>query len=439
MTGRPKIETPIGDVGGMPGASPEQVAGVCEAAANPRVVHVSRSDGGGGAQIAAHRIHRALVDSGLPSSMTVDEAVKGDWTVAGPRGSFARLSAILRPRAGAVMAPAGKDNAPRSAALLPGNLRKRIARHSPDIVHLHWINGEMLSIAEIGRLDKPVVWTLHDMWPFCGAEHYAAGEGWKTGYLDGPRGERAVWRRKNRHWTRPINIVAPSRWLADRARESALMRDWPVTVIPNPLDLGRWRAVDRHLARMILGLAPDRKYLLFGAVGGTADARKGADLLFAALNRLALTDDGIEALIFGEERPKEPANAGLPVHYMGKLTDEVALRLAYSAADVFVLPSRLEAMGYTGMEAQACGRPVVAFDAGGPRDIVRHRETGYLATPFDTDDLAQGIAWCVEDPERWSKLSAASEAHVARNFAAPVVADQYRALYDEILKSEATR
>src|SRR5660398_316157 len=151
----------------------------------------------------------------------------------------------MRPYAGSATMRLQRTENPtlHSPALLPSQMRAQLNAGAADMVNLHWVCGEMLSAKDIGRITKPVVWTLHDMWAFCGAEHYAPdGDGarWRQGYEKDTRGpghggldiDRWTWRRKRKAWKRPFHIVTPSRWLADCARESALMHDWPVTVVP---------------------------------------------------------------------------------------------------------------------------------------------------------------------------------------------------------------
>ncbi|MEM9032608.1 MAG: glycosyltransferase, partial [Pseudomonadota bacterium] len=212
---------------------------------------MSHSDGLGGAPIAAYRLHRALRAAGLASRMAVDHATTGDWSVAAPKGALAKLGGAFRPRIGAAILRGfgPRKSGLHSVAVLPGRLQQRLG--DADIAHLHWINSEMTSVAEIGRLTQPVIWTLHDMWPFCGTEHYASDGAWKSERGIGIDGW--TWRRKRRHWG-PMQLVAPSRWLADRVAESALMGSWPVRVIPNPIDLDIWAPVDKRVARDLMGL-----------------------------------------------------------------------------------------------------------------------------------------------------------------------------------------
>ena len=407
------------------------------------ISHISHADITGGAARAAWRIHQALREQGEDSFMTVNSASSGDWTVDGPQRGISKVAARVRPHIGAQMMKLQRSTNPvlHSPAILNGGLSSRVAKRNSQIVNLHWINGEMCSVPEIGRFDLPLIWTMHDMWPFCGAEHYTDDTRWKEGYRRDNRSnetrgfdiDRWIWTRKKNKWQKPIQLVAPSNWLAECARSSALMGDWPIEVIPNPLDMTIWKPRQQALARDLFGLPMKSKLVLFGAMGGTRDPRKGSDLLLGALNQLSQNGEDIELVVFGETAPEHPQSLGFPVHYMGTLHDEVTLNLLYSAADVFVLPSRQDNLPNTGVEAQASGRPVVAFDTGGLRDIVCHRETGYLARPFEVGDLAHGISWVLENDERWQALSNAASNHAKAEFDAPKVAAQYTALYKKLL------
>lgn len=409
------------------------------------VVHLNHSDINGGAARAAYRIHHCLRDAGINSCMWVNQATAGDWTVRGPSSKAEKLTAALRGRIGGQLRHAFKTANPinHSPALLPSRWVKRINDSDADIVHLHWVAGEMLSIADIGRINKSIVWTLHDMWAFCGAEHLAWDERWREGYRRDNRPahesgfdlNRWTWQRKRKHWRRPMHIVTPSRWLADCVRESLLMRDWPVTVVPNPIDTERWKPLDQGLARELLGLPADVPLLLFGALG-TAAYHKGFDLLVRALEHLR--DEplarGLEMIVFGQRAPQSSPVLGFPLHYGGRLHDDLSLRALYSAADALVIPSRQDNLPNTGVEALACATPVIAFDTCGLSDIVAHQRTGYLAKAFDTQDLASGITWVLAQRGLQPLGEQARELAVAR-FGYPVVADQYEQIYAHAVQS----
>ena len=412
-----------------------------------KVIHLNHSDINGGAARAAYRIHHSLLDAGVDSRMWVNKAVSGDWTVEGPPTKLAKALAAVRGHAVSPVVKMLNTGNPiiHSSAILPSQWVKRINASDADIVHLHWLQGEMLSIADIGRIQKPIVWTLHDMWAFCGAEHYTEDHRWRDGYRRDNRPShesgfdlnRWTWQRKRNHWQKPMHIVTPSQWLADCVRESALMRDWPVSVVANPIDTESWKPLEQSLARELLGLPADVPLLLFGAMGGGRDPRKGFDLLLQALEHLR--DDSrvqnMELVVFGQRAPQSPNNLGFPINHTGHLHDDLSLRVLYSAADAMVIPSRQDNLPNTGVEAQACGTPVVAFDAGGLPDIVEHQRTGYLAKAFDAEDLAHGIALVLAQSEN-QVLRVNARKRALERFSSDIIAGQYNDLYRAALKDD---
>jgi len=435
------------------------------------ILQVNASDIDGGAARAAYRIHRSLVEHGEPhgvlSQMRVIRRLSDDPTVIG--GSPARPNPIWRrlyPRLSRQDRGRFRTGNPTlhsqawSTTGLGSELSGRHLAGQADVFHLHWLGDSTLSIEEIGRLPMSLVWTLHDQWGFCGAEHYTSppqpgetastDERFSLGYTpasrpaheSGPDLNRRTWERKRRAWRRPggwlTQIVCPSTWLADCARRSDLMGDWPITVIPNPIDLDRWAPLDKRQARALLQLPLDRPLVLFGADGGTADPRKGADLLLDALqvlrSRLAGTSlEQVELVVFGQGQPAKVPVLGFPIHYSGRLHDDISLRLLYAAADVFVIPSRQDNLPNTGLEAHACGTPVVAFRTGGLVDIVDDRITGALAEPFDPASLAECIRWVLEDPQR--QLGNAARARAKRFWGPQRVAGRYAEVYGNALRS----
>lgn len=412
-----------------------------------RIIHLNYSDMEGGAARAAYRIHQSLSRLGLDSHMWVEQSSTGDWTVerVGPSPGLSRVwAAQRRIVAKQLRRRLTTGNAvAHTPALLSSQWTARINASDADIIHLHWVAAEMLSVADIGRIHKPIVWTLHDMWAFCGAEHYTVDHRWRDGYLRDNRPlhesgldlNRWTWRRKLRHWKRPMRIVAPSRWLAACARESVLMREWPVTVVPNPLDTGRWRPITKELARDVLSLPNDLPLLLFGAIDGGRDPRKGFDLLAGALDLLRHDPKarGLELLVVGQGAPQSPPALSFAVRYFGHLYDDLSLRALYSAADALVVPSRQEAFGQTASEAHACGTPVIAFDTGGLSDIVEDRRSGYLAKPFDIEDFARGIIWVLER-RHVKRISEQARAQAVSRFSYPLVAAQYQRVYQEMFE-----
>ena len=429
---------------------------------------VCNSDISGGAARAAFRIHRSLVEHGvahgLSSQMRVISRLSDAPTViSGPPTGQSPIWRRLQPRLAQQARRGFRTGNPTLHSVawpstgLGAELQQRHRQGQADLVHLHWLGEGTLSIEEIGRLPMPLVWTLHDQWAFCGAEHYtsppmsgetaSSDERFAVGYTPasrppheaGPDLNRRTWLRKRRAWSRPIHNVCPSHWLADCARRSTLMGDWPITVIPNPIDLTVWTPCDQAQARALLDLPADRPLVLFGAMGGSADPRKGADLLLDALQRLRSQVAGtpleqLELVVFGQNRPAQPPDLGFPIHYSGHLHDDLSLRLVYAAADVFVIPSRQDNLPNTGLEAHACGTPVVAFRTGGLAEIVNDRSTGALAEPFKIDSLAEAICWVLEDQHRCQQLRMAARQRAEKLWDPLLVAELYSKVYEEAIR-----
>ena len=408
-----------------------------------KIFVINHSDIYGGAARAAYRIHHALLQQAHVSRMHVNLAISDDWTVQGPETRWAKLSAFIRPRIGSLgLRLLNTDNLIiHSPSILPSHWTKRLNQSDADVLHLHWVNEEMMSIADIGKLRKPIVWTLHDMWAFSGAEHYTEEYRWREGYRinNRPLYESGfdvnlwTWKRKRTYWRRPMQIVTPSTWLANCVRQSSLMCDWPVSVVANPLNTDFWKPIDKCTAREILQLPSHVPIVLFGALAGGNDPRKGFDLLTKALHCLDGQLPEMEIVVFGQLAPKEPPNLGFPTHYSGHLHDDISLRLLYSAADVLVVPSRQESFGLTASEAHACGTPVVAFDNTGLADIVGHKATGYLAKAFEVEDLAYGIRWVLMQNAKLRLGENAREKAVA-DYSYPVIAEKYLKLYQNAIE-----
>ena len=408
-----------------------------------RVTILSHSDNGGGASRAAYRLYQALRAAGVDPRMTVRSKQTGDWTVTPTSKNYAKAVNFARSRFGGYMMLLQKTpNANmHSTNVLPSNLAAALNASDADVVNLHWLGGEVMSVEDIGRIRKPVVWTLHDMWAFCGAEHVTddgVDARWRAGYdrgnrpfpCSGPDIDRFTWNRKLRAWKHPAHIVTPSRWLADCVRHSALMKDWPVTVIPNVLDTDVFKPLDRQYCRHVLNLPGDKRIVLFGAFGGGGSLNKGYDLLLEAMNSLAASRLDILCVVFGQSEPQAPPSIPFPIKWMGHVGDDSTLALLYGAADVMVIPSRLENLPQSGTEAHACGCPVVAFDCGGLSEVVDHRVTGYLAEAYRTDDLARGIAWVLSDKMLNARLGQAARAKAKKLWSASSVVPAYLDVYE---------
>ena len=411
-----------------------------------KIIHLNQSDINGGASRAAYRIHQSLLKEGVNSEMWVNKIFSNDHTVKGPLTKIEKLLVNLNPHLinnTLLKMLKTKNKILHSPSVLPSTWPKRINESDADIIHLHWIQNEMLSIKDISKIKKPIVWTLHDMWAFCGAEHYTIDSRWREGYssTNRPSYESGIdlnywtWKRKKKYWKNPIQITTPSKWLANCVKESKLMSNWPVSVIAYPLNMDIFKPINKKIARTQLNLPLDKKLILFGANGGTKDPRKGFDLLVGALEYLKnySKTNRFELVVFGQAKPKSSSNFSFPVHYLGNLKNDTNLILSYNSADVMIVPSRQDNLPNTCLEAQACGVPIVAFNTGGLPDIIDHKKTGYLAKAFDTKDLANGINFVLDqiDP---NKLRKNARQKALEKYSPKVIAEKFKSVYESVLK-----
>jgi glycosyltransferase involved in cell wall biosynthesis len=230
-----------------------------------------------------------------------------------------------------------------------------------------------------------------------------------------------------------LHIVTPSTWLADLARESTLLKNFPITVIPNCLDTDVFKPVDKVHVLSDLGLNNSKKKILFGAVNALNDSNKGFKQLIEALSHFEHSVDcsKYELLVFGTDKPINEIQTPLQIHYLGYIKQDTELVKVYNAADVMVVPSLSEVFGQTASEAMACGTPVVAFNCTGIKEVVEHKITGYLAEPYSPEDLATGILWC-EQNNVLGELSVNARNRVVENYSVDRVAAKYKALYENL-------
>lgn len=411
-----------------------------------RVLFLNSSDRGGGAANAAFRLCQGIKSCGIDTKMLVQCKTGDSIDVLGPKTFCHKMLSFLNPFTDTIPVRFYR-NRPLlnfSTGLLPDQLRKRVSLLAPDLIHLHWVAQGFGGISALPHFDRPVVWTLHDFWPFTGGCHYpgpceryrhSCGECPVLGSNRACDLSRLILKKKLASW-RQVNLtlVAPSRWIRDCARQSSLFNDVPIEVIPNGLDLRSFKPVNRKIARELLNLPQEKKLILFGAKS-TDDPRKGFKLLAQALLHLdkSLADKS-ELLLFGSGEESFFQGSALQARYLGSLHDEVSLALLYAAVDVFVAPSIQENLANTVMEALACGTPCVAFNIGGMPDMIEHLMNGYLTEPFDIVELAAGIRWVLCDDTKHLELSRAARRKAEDDFSLEKVSLRYSDLYQSRLK-----
>lgn len=319
-----------------------------------------------------------------------------------------------------------------------------INRSDFDVVNLHWIN-DIVCNKDIARIRKPLVWTMHDSWPCCGAEHHPdVMEGdtrWQQGYYrnNKPSGThgvdlcRKVWKQKKKYLAgKRIIFTAPSQWEHDVLTSSALFGGSDCYLVPNIIDHRVFYPRDRQEVRKLFGLPSGKKIIGFGAAGNMdgPGAMKGSGLLFEALNRLE-DKEGYFLIVFGPVGPAFKQAISIPFFASGYVASPQILACLYSACDVFVNTSIIESFSYTCLEAASCGVPSVAFDVGGTGCMIRHKETGYLASPYKAEEITAGIRYCLEHS---GKLSASALHRAREAFDRDKTVRKYIEVYEAALR-----
>ena len=414
------------------------------------VAHLARTDIVGGAARASYRLHKGLQRLGISSHMVVALKQSDDSYVHPPKGKIQRIWSHLHPRVDEFLLrfyPNRQESVVFSSNLIGCGNQGHDVVEEADIIHLHWIGRGYINLNRLPNCfgNKPIVWTLHDMWPFTGGCHYTGTcdryqEGCGACPCLGSKFEKDLsWLiyQKKRKVFKNLNLtfVATTPWMADCACSSLLCRGKKIVIIPYGIDTEIFKPIEKRAARDILNLPQDKTIILFGALDATSDPRKGFSYLLESLNLLKKYSDDSEdrfcLVVFGASHGEN----SLPFeqHYVGYLHDDVLLALYYSAADVFVGPSLQEAFGQTFIESFSCGTPCVAFDYSGPNDIIDHKENGYLAQYKNPDDFARGIWWVIEAPDRYTELRANARAKAEQEYALEVQAQRYIRLYSQLL------
>ena len=285
--------------------------------------------------------------------------------------------------------------------------------NNADIIYLHWVLGGFLNLSNVRKLlklKKNVVIFMHDMWWITGGCHHSFScEKYTLScnncqMIKGNRKKdisALEFNKKLKLYSKFDNVyfVSPSKWLYDCAKNSKLTRDSSIFYIPNTIDTSFYKPFDKKVARNILNISPEETVIAFGAVKINSPY-KGWSYLQKALEILKNNNNlnNILILIFGDSYNKEIDNAiPFKTKFMGYLQDEYSTALAYNSADIFIAPSLAETFGYVVMEALSCGTPVVGFEIGGIPDLISHKKNGYLAKYKDSEDIANGINYCLEN------------------------------------------
>lgn len=332
-----------------------------------------------------------------------------------------------------------------SSSLLNSGWANLFNKSNSDIIHMYWINRETISIEEIGKIKKPIVWTLCDMWAFCGGENISDNKRFIEGYkkTNKPKDEKGfdfnrwMWIRKKKNWNKNINLVAPSKWIYDCIKKSSLMNNFNVKIIPFPIDTGFWKSKKKTLVRRNLSLPINKKLILI--ILSYAEYNwKGGDLFLKSLKILRnnLNNSGFEIILVGspsDKFRKDLNELDYKIYDLGYVNNKLKMVDIYNAADLLVVPSRNDCLPLVSIEGISCGLPIVSFDVCGLRDTNMHMVNGWSAKAFNVYDLAKGINFILKNNSLRKKMSINSRKLAKKIFDNKKVALQYLNFYKEIL------
>ena len=414
-----------------------------------RILIVNTSERTGGAAVAASRLMEALCNYGVKAKMLVRDKETQSLTVSALPGQRRSQCHFLWERFviwlhlhfrrqhlfDIDIANAGTD------------ITRLPEFQEADVIHLHWVNQGMLSLKNIRKIlesGKPVVWTMHDIWPATAICHYARGcEAFQTECRHCPLMSGAldfsyrVWQQKQRMLQgQRVTYVACSQWLADEARKSALLKGKVVTSIPNPIDTHVFRPQDKQEARQALNLPTDKRIILFVSQRVT-DPRKGMSYFVDAVAKLVEKHPEMKqntvVAILGGHAEDVASQLSLPACPLGYVSNPKRIVEVYNSADAFVLPSLEDNLPNTLMESMACGVPCVGFQVGGIPEMIDHRQNGYVARFRDVDDLAAGIRYVLDEAD-YAELSKSAVQKVAHSYSQQSVAKRYVEIYESAIQ-----
>ena len=416
-----------------------------------RVLIINTSERIGGAAIAANRLMDALRNNGIQAKMLVRDKQTNNITIIGLKKSLWSIWQFVWERI--VIWKANHFKQHNLFAVDIANTGTDITTYpefkEADIIHLHWINQGMLSLKDLKKIlqsGKPIVWTMHDMWPCTGICHHAREcdkyhkECHHCPYLYNGGAKKDLShqtfkKKKELYQLSPITFITCSQWLKERAGQSALLEQHPIVHIPNPIKTNLFTPRNKVEARQKCNLPTDKKLILFGSVKIT-DKRKGIDYFIESCKILAEKHpelvNNLGVAVYGKESEQLKSLVPFQVYALDYISNEKELVNVYNAVDLYVTPSLEENLPNTIMEAMACGIPCVGFNVGGIPEMIDHLHNGYVADYKSAEDFANGIHWTLSESE-YQSLSEEARRKVTSSYSESTIAKKYIEVYNKII------
>jgi glycosyltransferase involved in cell wall biosynthesis len=417
-----------------------------------KVVHLNTYDGNGGAGRACIRLNKELINQNIDSKIIVHYKFGNNPSVKTFNSNFiqkacaAATIVVERVLAKRYLKPL---RTPFSFAWFGRSVIHHPDVKAADIIHLHWVNHGFLDpkhIAEIAKLNKPVVWTFHDSNAFTGGchvryscDHYKNECGNCPLLINASPDDisHKIWLQKNKAYQQlDFTVIAPGLWMLRSVEESSLMQGKAAVNIPNTLDTNLFKPADKIAAKQKAGLASDKFIFLTGFMPSRKDLHKGTSYLLDSVemlkHRLGEKAGSVELVIFGNRDTNNMPDFPFKTTFLGTISDDETLVNCYNAADAFLIPSLEDNLPYTVMESLACGTPVISFTTGGIPDMVQHQQNGYLADYKSAESFADGMEWIINQGDE-SPLQLQARQTVMDKFSEKVIAGKHIELYKQVI------
>lgn len=412
-----------------------------------KILHLNYSDIKGGAAIAMIRLHQSLLKNNINSQVLVFEKKQKKKDIICDTNYFEKKKNYVKRKISFQFTKYQKINSKvtHSLNIFDSNIKKKIFKINPDILHLHWINNELISIkqiAEIANFGIQIVWTMHDMWPYCGAEHYTFEKRFISGYKKSNKSRenygidlnRYIWDQKNTQWSNiNMNIICPSKWQLSNVKRSQILKSKKISPISFGIDIKKFKILNKNYSKKKLKLNTKYRYLLFGSAEGPVNDRKGQDFLEKIINKFYRQD--IAILFFGQAGLNFSKKINIPSFNLKNIkeNDYDTLSLVYSACELTLVPSKIESFGLIALESLACGTPVITFNNIGTSDLIIHKKNGFLSRYQDLDDFEKGIRWCLSlDVKKKKKIINFARTYVRNNYEISAICKKHISLYKKI-------
>jgi len=407
-----------------------------------KVLHIVGGSFTDGAYKGANILHRALLDSNIDSKILNDKPSKTnknnfndyDQSVVYINNTFFKklinnifinLEKILK----TIFLPS-----PRSTFTLGFfgfDITKVKEYQNSDIIHIHWLGQGFIKLKSLSKINKPVLWTMRDMWPFTGGSHYNMDfEKYERNFLS-----TIIKNYKKKNYNKNFQFIAISNWLKNEAKKSDVLNKYDIKRIYNNIIIKDYVLINQDEARSILKFSTKKQVILYGAQNPQSK-RKGWNIFVETLKKLDKTKFFL--LIFGKFwSQKTLDDIGIEYKILGFIDDKKILNATYSSADFYISSSIQEAFGKTWAESLACETPVICFKNTPTSEIIEHKINGYIVDNYDSEGLLKGINWLSEkiSNKRFNRVGSRNK---VQNLDAKIIAKKYIELYESSLNKNST-